>query len=96
MKYFNVTVMDRGKKRDELIKADNKIAAIKTAKNKLPSSVMIIKAAETSAPLEDSISEFFSGLKKSFKSKIPINDKISTIRQIAVMTDAGIAINDTI
>jgi general secretion pathway protein F len=30
------------------------------------------------------------------KSKIPINDKISTIRQIAVMTDAGIPINDTL
>jgi general secretion pathway protein F len=35
-------------------------------------------------------------IKKSFKSKIPLNDKISTIRQIAVMTDAGIAINDTL
>ena len=96
MKYFNVSVMERGEKRDELIKADNKMAAIKTAKNKLPSTIMIIKAVETSAPLEDSISELFSGIKKTFKQKIPINDKISTIRQIAVMTDAGIAINDTL
>ncbi len=96
MKYFNVTVMERGKKREELIKADSKMAAIKQAKFKLPTAVMVIKATETSAPLGESLEELFSGLKKTFKSKIPINDKISTIRQIAVMTDAGIAINDTL
>ena len=45
---------------------------------------------------KDIISKFFSNITKSMKAKIPINDKISTIRQIAVMTDAGIAINDTL
>jgi len=95
MKYFNVTVMEKGKKRLELLKANNKMAAIGLAKQKFPTT-MVMKAVETSAPLEDSISELFSGLKKSMKSKIPINDKISTIRQIAVMTDAGIPINDTL
>ncbi len=95
MKYFNVTLMDKGKKRQELIKADNKMAAVKLIKNKFPTN-MIMKAVETSAPLEESISELFSGLVKTMKSKIPINDKISTIRQIAVMTDAGIAITDTL
>ncbi len=95
MKYFNVTVMDKGTKRLELIQADSKMSAVKTAKHKFPSS-MIMKAVETSAPLEDSIANLVKGLKKSFKPKIPINDKISTIRQIAVMVDAGIAINDTL
>ncbi len=95
MKYFNVTVMDKGKKRVELIKADSKMEAVKVAKNKFPSSI-IMKAVETAAPLEDSLDNLLKGFKKSFKSKIPINDKISTIRQIAVMTDAGIAINDTL
>lgn len=95
MKYFNVTVMDKGKKRLELIKADGKMAAVQSAKHKFPSS-MVMKAVETAAPLEDSLDNLLKGLKKSFKSKIPINDKISTIRQIAVMTDAGIAINDTL
>jgi len=95
MKYFNVTVMDRGKRRFELIKADSRMAAVRAAEHKFPSS-MIMKAMETSAPLEDTLSNLLKGFKKSFKSKIPINDKISTIRQIAVMTDAGIAINDTL
>ncbi len=95
MKYFNVTVMDKGKKRQEMIKADSRMTAIKLAKNKFPST-MIMKAEETSAPLEDGLADLIVGLQESFKSKIPINDKISTIRQIAVMTDAGIAINDTL
>ena len=95
MKYFNVTVMDKGQKRQELIKADNKMTAIKLIKNKFPTD-MVIRAVETSAPLEESISGLFSGISKTFKSKIPINDKISTIRQIAVMTDAGITITDTL
>lgn len=95
MKYFNVTVMDKGKKRLEMIKADNRMLAVKLAKNKFPST-MVMKAVETSAPLEDTFSDLMKGIQKSFKSKIPINDKISTIRQIAVMTDAGIAINDTL
>ncbi|GIU00591.1 MSHA biogenesis protein MshG [Sulfurovum sp. TSL6] len=95
MKYFNVTVMEKGKKRQELVKAVNKMAAINLAKQKFPMT-MVMKAMETSAPLEDSLSALFSGFQKSFKSKIPLNDKISTIRQIAVMTDAGIPINDTL
>jgi len=95
MKYFNVTVMDRGKKRLELIKADNKMAAVKSAKHKFP-YLIVLKAVETAAPVEESLDNLFKELKKSFKSKVPINDKISTIRQIAVMTDAGIAINDTL
>ncbi len=96
MKYFNVTVMERGQRRQEIVKAESKVAAIKLAKYKFPTTVMVIKAEETSTPLGEVFSTFFDSLKKSLKSKIPINDKISTIRQIAVMTDAGIAINDTL
>ena len=95
MKYFSVTVMEKGKKRQEIVKAANKMSAVQVAKQKFPRT-MITKAVETAAPLEDTIAQLFAGLKKSSKKKIPIQDKISTIRQIAVMTDAGIAINDTL
>ncbi len=88
--------MERGKRRTELIKAESKMSALKMAKNRFSDQAIIVKAEETSAPVEEVFAEFFSGMKKSLKSKIPINDKISTIRQIAVMTDAGIAINDTL
>ncbi|MEA1953306.1 MAG: type II secretion system F family protein [Campylobacterota bacterium] len=95
MKYFNVTVMDKGKKRLELIQAENKIEAISHAKSKFSGSI-IMKAAETAAPLEDTLDNVLKGVKKSFKKKIPFNDKISTIKQIAVMVDAGISISDTL
>ena len=87
MKYFNVTVMDKGKKRLEVIKAENRMLAVKLAKDKFPTT-MVTKAVETAAPLEDTFADLMKGIQKSFKSKIPLNDKISTIRQIAVMTDA--------
>jgi len=95
MRYFSVTVMEKGKKRQEIVKALNKMSAVQVTKQKFPHT-MVTKAIETSAPLEETISQLFSGIKKSSKKKIPIHDKISTIRQIAVMTDAGIAINDTL
>ena len=95
MKYYHVTVMEKGRKRVELIKAESKMSAISNAKAKFRGA-MIFKAVETSAPLEDTIGNITKNLKKSFKKKIPIDDKISTIRQIYVMTDAGIAINDTL
>ena len=95
MKYFNVVVMDKGAKRDELIKAVNKMSAINQAKIKFP-NMIIVRAVETTAPLEESLSGMLAWFKSAFKSKISLNDKISTIRQIAVMTDAGIPINDTL
>ena len=63
MKYFNVTVMEKGKKRLELLKYNKKMAAIGIAKQKIPTT-MVMKAVDTSSPLEYSISEIFSGLKK--------------------------------
>lgn len=93
MKYFSVTVMEKGVKRQETIEADVKMGAVKIAKQKFPTA-MITRAVETSAPLEDSMAKFFKSLKKP--AKIPMQDKISTIRQIAVMTDAGIPVNDSL
>ena len=95
MKYFSVTIIERGIKSKQTIKADSRLEAIELVRKEFPKS-MVTKAVETAAPLEDIISGFFAGIKKSSKSKIPMVDKISTIRQIAVMTNAGIAINDTL
>jgi len=95
MAYFNVTVMEKGKKREELVEAKDKMDAIRTIKSHSP-NVMVMKAVEGSAPVGEVLSNLLEGIQKSFKGKIPVADKISTIRQIAVMTDAGIAINDTL
>jgi type II secretory pathway component PulF len=95
MKYFYVTVMERGIKRKELLKAPNRLSAIQIAKQRFRGSI-VLRAEETSQPIDELFKSMAAEFKKSFKPKIPINDKISTIRQIAVMTDAGIAINDTL
>ena len=95
MKFFNVTVIEKGRRRIELFQSNNKMSAVNSAKSKFPEA-MVVKAIETSEPLEETIGNLTKNLKKTFKKKININDKISTIRQIAVMTDAGIAINDTL
>jgi general secretion pathway protein F len=95
MKYFNITLMEKGQKRQELLKAANKISAVQLAKQKFPHAI-IVKAVETAAPVGEVFDSLLAEFKKTFRSKVPINDKISTIRQIAVMTDAGIAINDTL
>ncbi len=95
MKYFSVTVIEKGQKRQEITPAENKMSAVQITKQKFPHA-MVTKAVETAAPLEDTFAQLFSGLKNFSKKSIPMPDKISTIRQIAVMTDAGIAINDTL
>ncbi len=93
--YFNVTIMQKGHRSVEMLQAENKVDAIGVAKSKFPGA-MIIKAIETNPPLEVILANFMKNLKKGAKKKIPVADKISTIRQIAVMTDAGIPINDTL
>jgi type II secretory pathway component PulF len=95
MKYFNVTIISKGKKRIELVNANNKMQAIKLAKQNNPNKG-VQKAIEVSAPTGAKIDELVKGIKKSFEPKIDLNNKISAIRQIAVMTDAGISIHDAI
>ena len=95
MRHFNVKIISKGKARYDLIKADTKLRAIDIAKKRNPSSI-VVKAEQTTAPANETIALFFKSLRKSSKKKIPINEKISTIRQIAVMTNAGIPINDSL
>ncbi|HFS82327.1 MAG TPA: type II secretion system F family protein [Epsilonproteobacteria bacterium] len=95
MKYYQVTLIDKGRRRQEMLSAEDKMSVIRSAKLKFPNAI-VSKVVETSPPLSDVIENISKSMKKSFRSKININDKISTIRQISVMTDAGIAINDTL
>ena len=95
MKYFNVTILSKGKKRLELVQANSRMEAIKIAKKNNPSKI-VQRAVETTAPTGVKLEEMLAGFKKGFEPKISLNNKISAIRQIAVMTDAGISIHDAI
>ena len=93
--YFKVTVLEKGKKSSLVLEADNKRVAAAKAKREHPKSV-VVAIEETGAPVEDIAGKIGKDLGKFFKKKIREEDKIATIRQIAVMTDAGIPIHDTL
>ncbi len=95
MKYFEVNYLFKGKKLNKVIKAKNRMDALSISKIKLPG--VIVKISETGAPIEDQIKLF----KKQFsdtilKPKIKIDNLISSIRQLGVMTNAGISIHDSV
>jgi general secretion pathway protein F len=95
MKYFIVTVLSKGKKGDYGLYAEHKKEAQYLAKIKF--SGMILKAVESSPPLEDQ----FKRLKENFlnnirKRKIKQDALIGAIRQLAVMANAGISIHDSL
>ena len=95
MNYYKVTMSKRGKRTHKTIKAKSKISAIRTAKQEFL-GFNIIKAEETAPSIGAKIADIAEGVKKSFEGGIDIGNKISAIRQIAVMTDAGISIHDSI
>ena len=95
MKYFEVTYLVKGKKQSQLVKAPNKHDAISIAKIKL--SGIIVNAKETSAPLEDQFAEFKTKFLTAVTStKINMPSLIAAIRQLSVMTNAGISIHDSV
>ena len=86
---------NRGKRVHETVKAKSKISAIRTAKQQF-AGFNVLKAEESAPGMGDKLGDIVGGLKKSFEPSVDIGNKISAIRQIAVMTDAGISIHDSI
>jgi len=95
MKYFVATVLTKGKKEKIGLYAQNKQEANSYAKLKF--SGIIIKITEGQEPLETQLkrftTNFFSNIKKK---KIKPDALIAAIRQLAVMTNAGISIHDSL
>ena len=95
MKYYEVHSLFKGKKIIKVIKAPNKNDALSMAKSK--ASGVILNVKETSAPVEDQLTNFKDNLLNTLtKKSIKIKDLIASMRQLAVMTDAGISIHDSI
>ena len=93
MKYFNATVLTKGKKTDYGLYAESKKEAMYLAKIKYTG--IVIKVTESSPPLEDQLKKFKDNLLKNVqKRKINPDRQIGAIRQIAVMTNAGISVHD--
>ncbi len=93
--FFKVTLVQKGNRFSTVVEAPNKRAASAKAKRE-NGDALVVKVEETSAPLENTFADILSSLKQRSKGKIRIDHKISTIRQIAVMVDAGIPVHDTL
>ena len=94
MKYYTATVLSKGKKNDHGLYAETKKEAHYLAKIKF--SGMILKVTEAAPPLEDQLKRFKENLLKNVqKKKINPDRMIAAIRQLAVMTNAGISVHDS-
>ncbi len=95
MKYFVATVLTKGKKQEFGFYAESKKEASGIAKLKF--SGIIIKVAEGQEPLEAQFKRFKTNLLQGIKKKKIKPDRlIAAIRQLAVMTNAGISIHDSL
>ncbi|WP_456433467.1 type II secretion system F family protein, partial [Nitratifractor sp.] len=93
--YFKVTILERGKKSDVTVEAPNKRAAVAKVRREHPRSV-VVQTKEVAAPVEEIFKKIAKDLSRHTTGRIKEDEKIATIRQIAVMTDAGIPIHDTL
>lgn len=95
MKYYVATVLTKGKKEEVGLYAEDKKEANAHAKLKL--SGILIKVTEAPEPLDAQIKRFKTNLLKNVKKrKIKPDALIASIRQLAVMTNAGISIHDSL
>ena len=95
MKYFEVNYLFKGQKTKTIVKSPNRSDAIAIAKVKIPGVILNVK--ETSAPLEDQLGELKTQfLGALFRKKIKMPNLIAAIRQLSVMTNAGISIHDSV
>ena len=95
MKYFIATVLTKGKKEEFGFYAEDKKEANKFAKLKYTG--IIIKVIEGQEPLEAQLKRFKTNLLSNLKKKkIKPDSLIAAIRQLAVMTNAGISIHDSL
>ena len=95
MKYYSVTVINRGKREAHGLHAEDRKEAHYLAKVKFQG--IILKVVESAPPLDQQWDSFKKNLTKNFKKKkIKQDALIAGIRQMAVMTNAGISIHDTL
>jgi general secretion pathway protein F len=95
MKYYIATILTKGKRETLPVYAENK----KDAQDyvKLKSSGILIKVVESTEPLDAQFMRFKNELLQNVKKKkIKPDALIASIRQLAVMTNAGISIHDSL
>ncbi|CAA6810022.1 MAG: Type II secretion system protein [uncultured Campylobacterales bacterium] len=93
MLYYEVTYLSKGKKQIKIFNARNKNVAIGLAKKSIQGT--ILRVVQTQPPFEVVIKNAFKNIKLKRK-KVSKEVLIAAIRQLYIMTDAGISIHDSI
>jgi general secretion pathway protein F/MSHA biogenesis protein MshG len=94
--YYEVTYILNNKRNMQTIKARTRKDAIAIAKSKFEGG-SILKAMQVVAPFEDRLEDLKSQFMGSLsEKKVNVESLITAIRQLAVMTNAGISIHDSI
>ncbi|NLY03569.1 MAG: type II secretion system F family protein [Campylobacter sp.] len=97
MKNYEVEFLKDGKRQKMFIKASDSISARNIAKRS--SSGMIMKIGETkSVPISEQMEDLKNNITRllSVGGKVKIPNLVASVRQLAVMTNAGISIHDSI
>jgi len=95
MKYFIATVLSKGKKEHLPVYAENRKEA--QAYIKVKTTGIVIKIQESTEPLDAQFLRFKNDFLRNIrKKKIKPDSLIAAIRQLAVMTNAGISIFDSL
>ncbi|WP_457592781.1 type II secretion system F family protein [Hydrogenimonas sp.] len=95
MKYYQVTMLVRGNRRNIVLKASDRADAISKIKRDYQGTMLRIK--EISAPIDATLKEFFSQFRTTVANKkVQPKNLIAAIRQLAVMTNAGISVHDAL
>ncbi|PHS57035.1 MAG: type II secretion system protein F [Sulfurimonas sp.] len=95
MNYYIATILTKGKKQNFGLYAKDRKEANDYAK--LKHSGILIKIVESKEPLELKFKKFKTSLLQNIKKrKIKPDALIASIRQLAVMTNAGISIHDAL
>ncbi len=95
MKFYQLDILLKGKKETIVLKAENREEALHLAK--LKRGGVIVKIQETTPPLEERLKELQERAVSYFKAKkVKPDSLIAAIRQLAVMTNAGIPIYDAL
>jgi general secretion pathway protein F len=95
MKYYLATVLTKGEKKQFGIYAEDRKEANYLAKLKVTG--ILVKVAEAQEPFDAQFARFKNNLLKNVqKKKIKPDALIAATRQLAVMTNAGISIHDSL
>ena len=94
-KYYQATIMMKGRKETISFKAEDKIDAIKTAKTK--QNGIVLKVEEIPMPFEERMKAVTDIVKANFsKKKLDYEMFIGAIKQLAALTKAQISLKDSL